>query len=115
MKPPLAANREPQDDHRQGGCQREQCARPPDRDRTDHQGTPSEARDRAAESEHGRAACEVGDEDRAEQRRRQAEWRCSEQEVHVGEQRDEREQRAEADRVGGKQLRSAQVAQHLAA
>ena len=70
-------------------------------------------RDRAAEPQHRDAADQIGDENRAEQRRRQIERRRGEHEAHIGEQRDEIEQRAEADRVDREQPRIAQVAQHL--
>ena len=60
---------------------------------------------RAPKPEHRDRARQVGNEDRAEQGRRQVEWRRREHEVHIGEQRDEVEQRAEADRVDREQPR----------
>ena len=56
---------------------------------------------------------QISDEDRAERGGRQVERRRREQEAHIGEQRDEIEQRAEADRVDREQARIAQVAEHL--
>ena len=113
--PAARAQHQPEHDQRHRRREQKGEARRPDRHQCEDETAPAEPRHRPSRHWRTQDAGEVGDEQQPELGRREIVGRGREMEAHIGEDRDEIEQHAEADRVDRDQLRVPDVAQHLPA